>query len=145
VTDVAMTWYLSRPEKRSMDRAIPEFHAAKNWKLGGNEPVPTSGRNDPDSFEKKPGDRVRLIDAIRQRLLDIPDRPENEARRSYYIKELERALNYERLRALKSWWESPQGGALGFDVPAPSRRMTGDRLMSLASTARIGCSVRTTT
>ena len=36
----------------------------------------------------------------------LQDRLENEARRSYYIKELERALNYERLRALKSWWEN---------------------------------------
>jgi hypothetical protein len=105
VTDVAMTWYLSRPEKRSMDRAIPEFNAADKWELKGQEPAKIKSVDHRGSFENKPADRLRLIDIIRKRLREVPDEPENQARRSYYIKELERALNYERLRALKSWWE----------------------------------------
>jgi hypothetical protein len=115
-TDVAMTWYLSRAEVRSMDSAIPSDRAAKSWKLVDGTLKSMSGP-DKDSLYYRAADRVRWIAHIRSKIRELEklDRPnsneethesmKDEGRRSYYVKELERALNYERIRALKSWWE----------------------------------------
>jgi len=105
VTDVAMTWYLSEVEKRSMGRAIPDSHAAARWSLGADlKLVEVSPERGTDSFLQRPDLRMRWLGKIRQELHDLANVPGNEPLRAFYIKELERALNYERLQALKSWW-----------------------------------------
>jgi len=105
VTDVAMTWYLSEVEKRSMGRAIPDSHAAARWSLGADlKLVEVSPGRGTDSFLQRPDLRMRWLGKIRQELHDLANVPGNEPLRAFYIKELERALNYERLQALKSWW-----------------------------------------
>jgi hypothetical protein len=106
VTDVAMTWYLSEVEKRSMDVVIPRDEIAKHWKLVAARLEEVDQENNEDvacSLFRRPADRLRwLIQASESfsRLI----RTGEFTRVAFGRKEFERALNYERIQALRTWW-----------------------------------------
>jgi hypothetical protein len=105
VTDVAMTWFLSQVEKRSMDRAIPSEGLAKHRRLSTGPTIVSTDDQD-ISLLCRHSDRVKWISKIRDWARELPDDQAHEAQRMYYVKEFERALNFERIRAFKSWWEN---------------------------------------
>ena len=114
-TEVAMTWYLTRTEKLAMNWAIPSDDLACRTKLKGDEPE-TSDKPVKDSFLECPVDRLRWLRTLYVRVRDRRERLERTisrggkesdreaAERSYDEKELERALNYERIQAIRAWW-----------------------------------------
>jgi hypothetical protein len=103
VTDVAMTWYLSRAEKLSMDRAIPSDHLARTTKLADAKLIRCSP-NDPRSLFHQPADRVRwLVQESSRSSKSTPFSAGVVA--AFRHKELERALNYERIQAFRAWWK----------------------------------------
>ena len=108
ITDVAMTWYLSHVEKRSMHNAIPTDEIARRWKLVAEELLEVDQTNREDvarSLFRRPGDRLRWL--IQSGLAFSRSTGAAETTRiAFGLKELERALNYERIQALRAWWVS---------------------------------------
>ncbi len=76
---VALNWYLSRAERQGLEAAIPRPTPGSRW------------LHDDARFE-----RIRELQAAADRSSGLV--------RLVRFKELERALNYERLQQLKRWW-----------------------------------------
>ena len=107
ITDVAMTWYLSKVEKSSMDEAIPTDDTAKHLKLVANQLVKVDSNNAEDqkrSLWHRPADRLRWLRSAHAAFTRTPGAA-RATRTAFSLKELERALNYERIQALKAWWD----------------------------------------
>ena len=80
---VALNWYLSRAERQGLESAIPRPGPGSPWADGA---------------------------ARRERIRQLQDDADRSSglERLVVFKELERALNYERLQQLKRWWvETP--------------------------------------
>ena len=107
VTDVAMTWYLSRAEKSSMDEAIPTDETAKRWKLVANQLEKVDLKKHPEdrglSLWHRPADRLQWLSQSHAAFTRTQT-GEGPTRTAFSLKELERALNYERIQAFKAWW-----------------------------------------
>jgi Patatin-like phospholipase len=92
-TEVAMTWYVTGSERQAMQSAIPLPDLARRTVDASESPA--------ESFDVSPKARLRWIKKLAMRVKDetIP------ARRDAISKDLERALNFERIEALKAWWK----------------------------------------
>jgi hypothetical protein len=101
VTDVAMTWYLSPAEKSSMRQAIPTDGLAASRRLTAAQLKPVVW-GDHRSLLRRPADRLRWL--IESTATFVRNHAPSATRAEFSRKELERALNYERIQALKAWW-----------------------------------------
>jgi hypothetical protein len=82
-TNVSMTWYLTHSERRALETAIPP------------DPLPS------DEFAA-PEKRLARIGDLADRALKAQTAP----LRDYLVKQLERARHYERIQAMKKWWQT---------------------------------------
>jgi len=92
-TEVAMTWYVTESERSAMTLAIPKLELARS--------TFPKDCDDPDKFFWK------RLEKIKEMAHEVK-RTELGPRRDFYAKELERALNFERIEALKAWWKKKQ-------------------------------------
>ena len=106
VTDVAITWLSLRGREAVDGPGDPGSCAPRRPVVarGGSEARRGEPGAQTDSFLQRPDPADALARQDPRRLHDLANVPGNEPLRAFYIKELERALNYERLQALKSWW-----------------------------------------
>jgi hypothetical protein len=92
-SEVAMTWYVTDSERQAMKSAIP------SRELAAMTYYPSEPRG--ESFAASPRTRLRWIGEL-ARQVKIETSPD---RRDALSKDLERALNFERIEALKEWWK----------------------------------------
>ena len=92
-TEVAMTWYVSGSERQAMQSAIPSLELARRTSYKPESRV--------EYFDASPRARLRWIEELARRV----KRETIAARRDAISKDLERALNFERIEALKEWWK----------------------------------------
>jgi hypothetical protein len=101
----AMTWVLTEADDRSMQESLP-----------GSRP----------SGIEVEGTGLVLIKNLHQKLKEID--PGDEDRRAALTWELERAENYERLEALKTWWVlDHEPGTPMASTPSPGAKKAGNR------------------
>ena len=89
VTDVAMTWYLSELEKRSMDDAIPDDAVAKHWKLIGidlQEVTESDREKNKDTLFDRPADRLRWLSTATANY-HVQSGPTLAVRKAFVVKE----------------------------------------------------------